>query len=317
MRRAILIVLTLAACGTPSADAGTAAVATAYPLAWLAGEIAPDLELTSLAARGQDPHDLELTPKQRATLETAGLVVYLGDIGFQPQVEAAVPSAQGEVVSVADVLGEDRLRPIADGHEEEDEHEDEAEHSEEAEHDEEADHDEGGIDPHFWFDASLMADVATAVGKAAGAADPARADEYARNAATTAGLLDDLAGEIEATLSSCSADTVIVSHEAYQYLLAPAGLEQHGISGAAGHSEASPSDIADLAAEIRADGLPAVLTEPVEGRTDAEAVAAEAGVDLIEIYSLDVVDEAQAAKGFPQLLREQADAVAQAAGCAG
>lgn len=306
MRRLLLIVLTLAACGTPAADAGTGAVATAYPLAWLVAEIAPELELTSLASRGQDPHDLELAPQQRATLETAGLVVYLGDIGFQPQVEAAIPSAQGEVVSALDVLGEDRLRPIAGGHEEGDEHD-------EGEGDE---HDEGaGIDPHLWFDASLMADLATAVGQAAAKADPSGAEEYARNAAATAGMLDDLADEISAMLSDCSADTVIVSHEAYQYLLAPAGLEQHGISGAGGHTGASPSDIADLAAEIRAEELPAVLTEPVEGRKDAEAVAAEAGVELIEIYSLDVVDEAQAVKGFPQLLREQAAAVAQAAGC--
>ena len=314
MRPFLLIVLTLAACGSPTAEAGTGAVATAYPLAWLVAEIAPDLELTSLASRGQDPHDLELTPQQRATLETAGLVVYLGDMGFQPQVEAAMPSAQGEVVSALDVLGKDQLRPIAGGHEEDGEH-DEAEGTE---HDEgtDAEHDEGaGIDPHLWFDATLMAELATAVGQAAADADPSGAQEYARKAAATAGILDDLADEISTMLSNCSADTVIVSHEAYQYLLEPADLEQHGISGAGGHSEASPSDIADLAAEIRAEGLPAVLTEPVEGRTDAEAVAAEAGVDLIEIYSLDVVDEEQAAKGFPQLLREQAAAVAQAAGC--
>jgi zinc transport system substrate-binding protein len=108
---------------------------------------------------------------------------------------------------------------------------------------------------------------------------------------------------------------VVVAHEAYQYLLAPHGLTEHGISGAGGHSEASPQDIADLAAMVRDMGLPAVLSEPVEGRTDAEAVAAEAGVEVLDIYSLDIVEEAQAAKGFPALLREQAEAVATAAEC--
>ena len=295
MPRLLLIVaLTLVACQTGSAATGPEAVATTYPLAWLVAEVAPGFEVTSLAARGQDPHDLELTPQQRGTMETASLVVYQGNIGFQPQIEAAVSSAGGEVVSAADVLGEGALRPIAGGQT-----------------------GEAGIDPHFWFDASLMAQLATAVGDAAATADPSRAEEYRRNAAATAATLDELAGQIETMLSGCRADTVIVSHEAYQYLLAPAGLEQHGVSSAARHSEASPSDIADLAAEIRAENLTAVLTEPVEGRTDAEAVAAEAGVDLIEIYSLDVVDEAQAAKGFPTLLREQAEAVARAAGCGG
>ena len=291
MRRLLSLLLVLAACSTPSANGDTTAVATAYPLAWLVSEIAPDLEVTSLAARGQDPHDLELTPQQRATLETAGLVVYLGDIGFQPQVEAAIPSAQGEVVSAVSALGDGRLRPLADG--------------------------ERGLDPHLWFDAMLMADLAIAVGGAAAAAYPDRAEEYERNARETSTALRQLAQEIDATLADCRFDTVIVSHEAYAYLLEPAGLTQRGISGAAGHSEASPADIADLAQTIRDQQLPAVLTEPVEGRTDAEAVAAEAGVDLIEIYSLDVVDEEQAAKGFPTLLREQAQAVAQAAECGG
>lgn len=293
------VALLLAACGTPSSGTPAGAVAAAYPLAWLVTEIAPDMEVTSLATGGQDPHDLELTPRQRATIETAGLVVYLGDIGFQPQVEAAIPEAQGQVVDASKVLG-DAMQPISDGHG--DAHGDDDDH-------------ESAVDPHFWFDAALMARVATAIGNAAATANPSAAETYRANADDVASQLDDLAGEITALLSDCTHRTVVVSHEAYQYLLEPAGLEQHGVSSAAGHSGASPQGIAQLADEIRDNNLPAVLTEPVEGRTDAEAVAAEAGVDLIEIYSLDVVDDEQAAKGFPALLREQAAAVAEAAAC--
>lgn len=286
--------LPLVACGTSSSGDTAGAVATAYPLAWLVAEIVPEMELTSLAAGGQDPHDLELTPRQRATVETAGLVVYLGDIGFQPQVEAAIPDAQGQVVDVSEILGE-ALQPIPGSHGDDDH--------------------ETAADPHFWFDATLMARVATAIGDAAATAEPSGAETYRANAADVASRLDDLAAEITAMLSGCRHATVVVSHEAYQYLLEPAGLEQHGVSSAAGHSGASPQDIAGLAAEIREQDLPAVLTEPVAGRTDAEAVAAEASVELIDIYSLDVVDDEQAARGFPALLREQAAAVAKAAEC--
>ena len=101
LRRYLAFSLLLLAACTPSTNVGEpSAVTTVYPLTWLVEEIAPDLAVTSLAARGQDPHDMELTPQQRAALEQASLVVYLGDLDFQPQVEQAVPSAQGTVVSV-------------------------------------------------------------------------------------------------------------------------------------------------------------------------------------------------------------------------
>ncbi|MPZ73342.1 MAG: hypothetical protein GEU74_08945 [Nitriliruptorales bacterium] len=304
---ALLAVAVLASSGCAPSRAGDpfTAVATVYPLAWVIGEIAPHAEVVSLAAQGQDPHDQELSPQQRGLLERADLVAYVGDIGFQPQVEAAVDQAGGAVVSVVDVVGHEAMRELGDGHDDE-----------EGAHDGEAGRaEDGAIDPHFWFDARLMAKVATAVGENAAEADPANATAYRDAARDVTAEMESLAGDIEQLLRSCRHDHVIVSHEAYGYLLEPHGLEQEGISGADGHSEASPADIARLAAEIRERQLPAVLTEPVEGRTDAEVVAREAGVDLVEIYSLDIVDAEQADKALPQLLREQADAVVQAAAC--
>lgn len=288
---ALVLLLSVACAATSTQRSGRTAVASVYPLTWLVEEIAPAFDVTPLAAPGVEPHDLELTPQQRAAVEQSDIAVYLGNIGFQPQVDAAVGSAGGAVVSAADVIGEDNLRTFPAGAE------------------------EPGIDPHMWFDARLFAPVAQAVGDAAAAADPARAEEYRANGARVAGELRQLASEIDDLLSRCRFRDVIVSHEAYQYLLAAHDLAQQGISGAGGRSEASPQDIARLAGQIRELGLPAVLSEPVEGRADAEAVAAEAGVDVIPIYSLDIVDEAQARKGYPALLREQAQAVAAAAGC--
>ena len=295
----IIPLLTVACTGAPDAadGAGVTAVAAVYPLAWLAEQVAPDAEVTSLAAAGMDPHDLELTPAQRASLEQADVAAYLGPIDFQPQVEAAVAGRQGEVVDAAQVLGEELLLNI----EAPDEDVDEAR----------------GLDPHVWFDPLLMAELATASGESFATADPERAETYRANAEALRTQMLELADEIAAKLERCKHDEIIVSHAAYAYLTAPHGLEQHGISGAAGHAETSPADLAELAEEITSAGIPAVLAEPVEGRADAETVAREAGVELIEIYALDIVDEATAEKGFPTLLLEQADAVARAAECAG
>ena len=303
---ALLALLALAAgcAADTSADTGdgtVTVVATVYPLAWLAEEIAPDAAVTSLAAGGRDPHALELSPGDRQRLEAADVVVYLGDIGFQPQVEDAVDAARGEVVAAADVVvqahGEDALLAISSDHEDDGD----AEHA--------------TVDPHLWFDPRLLPPVAEGFGTALAAADPAQADAYTAAAARVADELETRDGEVAELLDDCAVDRVVVGHEAYAYLLEPHGLHQEGVSSAAGHAGASPQRIAELADLIRAERIPAVLSEPVEGRQDADAVAAEAGVEVIEILSLDVVSQEQAAAGYPDLLREQAAAVARAAGC--
>lgn len=278
------------------AGEGLVVVATVFPLAWLADEVAPGADVTFLGARGQDPHDLELSPADREAVETANVLLYMGNLDFQPQVERAAAGATGAVVDVAAVAGEARLLPFDD---------DDGDHAE----------DSGALDPHVWFDATVMTDVARRVGEAFAAADPDHSDEYAANAAAVTGELEDLDAEIDALLADCRFDSVIVSHEAYAYLLGPRGLQQEGISDAAGHGEASPQRLAALTERIRDEGIPAVAAEPQEGRADAEVLAAEAGVDLVEVDPLELPGEDHLSAGYPQALREQAEAFATALDC--
>lgn len=326
----LALLLTIAACGSepasapedgaqveeaPEGSAEAAAgeltvVATVFPLAWMAEQVAPDAEVTLLASGGQDPHDLELSPADRALLESADVVLYLGDIDFQPQVEAAVGEATGAVVAVSDSAGQ-LLRELG-GHEDEhhDEHSDE--HHDDDGHDDEHGHE--GVDPHVWFDAALMAGVAEELGAVLAEVDEVNATSHQQQAQALHDELAALDAEIDQLLAGCTHDTAIVSHEAYAYLLEPRGLNQEGISGAGGHGEASPQRLAELTERIDAEGIPAVAAEPFEGRADAEALAAEAGVDLVEIDPLEVDDDAPET-GYPQLLREQAESFARALDC--
>jgi len=297
--------LVLVGCGGSRSTEGerVSSVATVFPLAWLAEQIAPDAALTNLATRGGDPHGLELGPQDRVSLEQADVVVYLGQIDFQPQVEEAVAASTTQVVSAAEVVGENALLLAeADSH-------DQGEGA--------GDHEAEVADPHLWFDPGLMAAVGEAVGQAFAEVDPVGAAQYRANASSAAEDLRGLEEEIATILSNCEHQQAIVSHEAYGYLLAPHALEQQGIAGIDPESGASPAELAALVEEIRAEDIPAVLAEPVEGRADAEALAAEAGVDLLEISSLESATEEEQQSGYPELLRQQALAFAQALRCRG
>lgn len=303
-------ILLATACGgsdTP-AEGGVSAVAAVYPLAWLAEEVAPEADVTLLNAGGLEAHDLELTPDQRRAIETSEVVLFVGDIDYQPQVEDVIASAEGEVVSLAEVAGPDRvLAPSEEAHADE-----EALAGEEAHAGEE----EATVDAHLWFDAEAMADTAQRTGEAFAAADPDNAAAYRANADELTRRFSDFGGELEDMLGGpCRHREAIVSHQAYAYLLEPHGVGQHGVTGINPEAGASSGELAELVGEIEAEGFKYVLTEPVEGRPGAETVAREAGVELLEISPLDAVTEDQSDAGFIDLVREQAEQFALALGC--
>jgi len=336
----LALALVAAGCGGTSgsqatgSEDGVTAFSSVYALSWIAQQVAPDAELTALGAGG-DPHDVDLSSEQREAVESSDVVLYLGDIEFQPQVEEAVAESSGQVVSAAEVVGEDALLQGEEhGHDEEgEEHaaEESEEHAEGSELEEHADEEggehadeEGGehadddavVDPHLWFSAALMAQVAEAAAEAFAAADPDGAETYRANAQGVAAELTELDGELAALYDDCERDEAIVSHEAYAYLLEPYGKSQVGIAGVAPEAGATSADITSLVEEVRAEGITTVLAEPEEGRADAETLARETGIDLVEISPLESVSAEEAELGYPALLRQQAEAFATAFGCA-
>lgn len=311
--------------GGGGAGEGLTVVTSVFPNAWMAERIAPAAEFAHLAPGGHGVHDLALTPGDRADVTSADVVLFVGQVGFQPQVEDAVDDAEGEVVSLAAVAG-DRLLPFpgqdgaADDHDEEggDAHagEDGEDHGDDT-GDGHA-HEEAGspVDPHVWFDPAIMQDAAEAVADAFAAVDPDKAEAYRGNAEEVVAELADVGDHADERLGGdCEHDAAVVSHEAYQYLLEPYGLQQLGISSAGGHAEATPQRIAELSDRIEEEGIPAVLAEPLEGRRDAESLAREAGVDLIDIHPLGSVSADDGEWDYPALLGEQVDAFAEALGC--
>jgi len=102
----------LAACGPSSAGPDTV-VASFYPLAFAAEEVAPGVPVENLTPPGAEPHDLELSPSDAATIRDARLVLLLGH-GFQPQLEDAAGNGDN-VLRLLDTPGLDLL-PSGDPH---------------------------------------------------------------------------------------------------------------------------------------------------------------------------------------------------------
>lgn len=324
-------VLLLSACGgapdggspadSPSGAPATGSakvVAAFYPLEWASSQMLGDAgTVDTLTAPRVEPHDLELSPRQIASLADADLVVYLK--GFQPAVDSAIE--QSGAKNVLDVSGVVDLLPPPEGHshdEEGDDH-DEADHDEEEGHDEdgheEEGHDHGDVDPHFWQDPQRMAAVVTALEDKLGAVVPDAASSLTANADAVVAELTKLDGEFTSGLASCERAEFITTHEAFNYLALRYGLTEIGISGINPDAEPSPARIAEIHEEAKAHGVTTIFFETLTSPAVAEAIAGDLGLKTAVLDPLEGVTENSPGTDYPSIMRANLEALRAANGC--
>lgn len=91
------------ACATSPAAERPVVVATVWPFAWLAEQVAPGADVRLVpATAGADPHDVELTPSEVRAIRDADVLLYVGDVDYQPAVERAIADAAGDVIAALD-----------------------------------------------------------------------------------------------------------------------------------------------------------------------------------------------------------------------
>lgn len=280
----LLLALPLSGCATLGAggdgDQGLQIAASFYPLAYVAEQVSgQDVEL--LTTPGAEPHDFELTVKETAVVAQADLVVY--ESGFQPAVDSAVDEvAKGEALDATEVVD---LRPG----------------------------EANGVDPHFWLDPLLMADLGDAVADALVEIDPEGEQAYRDGAATLRRSMQQIDTAYADGLADCARDTVVVSHDAFGYL-ERFGIELAPIAGLSPGAEATPAHLAELERLVEEEGVTTVFAETLGSSKMADTLAADLGVrtevlDPIEGVAADSEDD------YETLMRHNLDALREANGC--
>ena len=286
----------------PHHGGGLEVVTGFYPLQYVAQRVAGDhAKIVDLTKPGSEPHDLELSLAQTASVITADLVVY--EKGLQAAVDAAVDQADGvRTVDAGKVAG---LEPLShDGHDD-------------AQHDSPAGaepSDLGGLDPHFWQDPLKLAKVADAVADALAEADPAHAADFRANAAALDDDLTALDRDYAAGLHGCARDTVVVSHNAFGYL-GRYGLFIEPISGLSPDAEPTPADLVRLQQLIRTDGITTVFGERLVSPKMAQSLADDMGVTTKILDPIEGLSSETAHDDYLSLMRDNLAALREANGC--
>lgn len=260
-----LTMIGCAASGDGAADStrpGLVQIATAaYPFQFIAERVSGAHGVVSnLTKPGAEPHDLELTPRQVASIASADLVIY--ERGFQPVVDEAVAQSENphvlDTTTVVPLKAHDDQEGSLDGHE----------HQAVA----------AGLDPHVWLNPLNVTTIADSVAERLAAIDPARAAAYRANARRLDRQLKDLDLRFRAGLASCERTEFITTHAAFGYLADRYGLTQIPISGLSPDAEASPARIAEVHQEAQAHGITTIFFETLVSPAVAEAVAGDLGL---------------------------------------
>jgi zinc transport system substrate-binding protein len=254
IRRAAFLFLGLAAllpsCKAARGDRLTV-VASFYSLAFAGEHVGgPDVEVIDLTPPGSEAHDVELSFEDRTALESADLVLYLGDIGFQPQIERAVKDATGEVVVAAGTIA--------------------------------------GDDPHVWLDPVAFADMADRIAEGYARVDENQAGGYRTRAEKLRARLEVLDERYRASLADCQTRTILVTHDAFGYLADRYDLEQVGLAGISPEGEPTSDSLVQAEALVQEGKVNAVFYEETdEGRRIAEAVAQDLDIRILPLATLE------------------------------
>lgn len=248
-------VIMLSSCSKPQEDNGRIKVYTSF---YAVNEFAKavggeDADCESIVPSGAEPHDFEPTASDMAKLTEADVFIYNG-AGMEHWAEDVVKTLPDTVTikRLSDILSDEI---IIDG------------------------------DPHIWLDTSVASAIVSDISRALANADSANSDKYIKRGDEYAKRISELYNEYAS--AGLEGKKLFVTHGAYGYLCAEFGMEQIALEGISGDSDPSPAQTAKIVDEIKKSGAKCIFYDPLEGTKNAEAVAKEAGVTFLPLYTFE------------------------------
>ncbi|MCQ3811246.1 MAG: metal ABC transporter substrate-binding protein [Acidimicrobiia bacterium] len=305
------LALLVSGCGNDddaASDGSPTIMATTSIWADIVANVACDgqAEVITLIPPGGDPHAFQPSLQDRGRMESAVMIVANGlelEEGLEDTLEA-VEEAGTPVFHMADHIETIGFAPGMEL-EHEGEEEDEEEHH-------------GGDDPHVWFDPIRVADALLPLSEALAA--QGGLDSGALSACVTKyrGELVALDDEVAGILAPLPHDErlMLTNHDALGYFANRYEFELVGtvIPGGTSIGEANPAELQELVGLIGQTGVPAIFAESSHSSDDAEALARQAGVDVVVLDTGSLGPSGSGSDTYLGFMRSNAQKIADALG---
>lgn len=280
----------LAACSAPTTGASgkLEVVASTQILGDVVSVIGGDnIQLTVLIPPDSDPHAFEPAPQDAATLASADLV-FVNGLNLE---EALKPMLETEGLNL--VIASDGIATIEFVGEEFE-----------------------GADPHVWMNPLNVKVWADNIAAALAVADPAHAETFHANADAYKAELDALDAWAIEQLSLILADArvLVTDHESFGYFAVHYGFEIVGalIPSISTVSEPSAGELAQLEDAISQYGVNAIFIGTSMNPSLADRVAADTGVQVVDLYTESLSEKNGPVPTYLDLLRFDVAAIVAA-----
>ena len=216
--------------------------------------------------------------------------------------------------------GEDHDEEGEEGEEHEEEGEEGEDHEGEEEHHEEVEAPAGAElavadgDPHMWLTVANAMVYVRNITDALAAASPDHAADWRARSEAYLAELQALDEEVRAAVSGIPQEqrVLIVYHDAFQYFAVEYGLElAAAVLPASPSQQASAAAVAEIIEILGGREVGAVYREPQFAADALDAIAEEAGVRVLTLYSGAFTDEVDT---YVELMRWNANALAEGLG---
>ena len=280
------------------------------------GVLGSNASITTLIGSGLDPHNYTMKPSHAAALSNADSIVLIGE-ELTLSLAEKLPSlaSNAKIIELAEVPNV-HLIAYEDAHEEheDDAHHDDEHHADHQDHNHDADHDDhapkghdehdhgdhkdhedhdghnhSGVDPHMWLDIDNADVWAHEIAKSASRLSPALTSDINANLAAFEQALIGLKSEMQ----TLTAKPYSVSHDAFGYLEESFGIDHpQAVTNGMG-LRPSPSDMANLRAQIEAAPPACMIIDPNDHTALAYALAEEYSIKTVEFSQLGEVAEGE------------------------
>ena len=264
----------------------------------IAGE---DADIVAVIPAGADAHSFSATTTDIRNISAADIVIVNGfnlEEGALGTIFEHLPDDAHLVVAA------EGIDPLEGGH-----------HEEEEEEEVEG----GGIatadgDPHMWLAIPNAMVYVRNIANGLVAADPDNASAYREREEAYLAELQALDEEVRATIAGIPPErrVLVVYHDAFQYFAAEYGLElAAAVLPASPSQQASAAAVAEIIDIVAGRNVGAVYREPQFAAAALDAIAGEAGVQVLTLYSGAFTDEVST---YIEAMRANAKALAEGLG---
>ncbi|MEN4053036.1 MULTISPECIES: metal ABC transporter substrate-binding protein [Sulfurimonas] len=256
------------------------------------------VESVNILPFGVDSHSFEPTPQLMAKIEKSALVIYSG-AGLEPWVQGYHFNAKA-----IDISKHVRLRKLdADEHELHNHHDEHGTHN--------------TIDPHYWLDFSNMKIAADVITKTLVELLPQNRALYELNQKRYNTMLEKLDSAYKERLSSCKADTVVVSHNALGYLSRNYGFHVEALTGLSPEAEPSAKDVARIMDDIKKEGVTTIFFEHFVNDKVIKRIAKDTHINIDVFQALGNItkDEAQQHLTYEDIMQQNLEKLSKALVC--